>query len=105
MNQGDIVIVKFPFSNLFDYKIRPAIVISNNEFNQTHDNWLCPITTQLQDQCIPLDGAVQEGTLDKESYARTATVITIEQKMIHKRIGSISKEKLSQIISAVKKNF
>ncbi len=105
MNQGDIVLIKFPFSNLSDYKIRPAIVISNNEFNSRFDNWFCPITTKEQGHCIELNGSVAEGKLDNKSYARAGTIFTIEHQMILKRIGSLSKEKTKQIVEAIKKNF
>ncbi len=105
MKQGDIIIVKFPYSNMHDYKTRPAIIVSNDQLNQTQDYWLCPITTQPHYESIPLEGSITEGKLDKKSYAKTNTITTIEQSNIHKRIGAISKEKLSEIIEAIKSNL
>ncbi len=37
MNQGDIVLMEFPYSDLSDAKRRPALVISNQKYN-THHN-------------------------------------------------------------------
>jgi len=32
-NSWDIVYIKFPFTDLTNYKLRPALIISNNRFN------------------------------------------------------------------------
>ena len=45
-NQGDIVLVKFPFTNQLGFKRRPAIVVSNNVINSSADVILAIITTQ-----------------------------------------------------------
>ncbi|MGN6617936.1 MAG: type II toxin-antitoxin system PemK/MazF family toxin [Ilyomonas sp.] len=43
--RGDIVWVKFPFSDASANKLRPALIISNNIVNQTGDYLLMQITT------------------------------------------------------------
>ena len=37
--QRDIVLIKFPFTDLSSYKLRPALIISNSSFNKA-DNVL-----------------------------------------------------------------
>jgi mRNA interferase MazF len=44
--QGDVVLVPFPFTDLSDSKIRPAIVVSNKLVNRSDDVILAQITTQ-----------------------------------------------------------
>jgi len=105
MNQGDILLVRYPFSNLSDYKIRPAIVVSNTAFNEKHDAWICPVTSKHHDQNILFDGSLTEGTLNKQSYAKPSTIITVNEETILKRVGSLRKEKLLQIIETIKKNL
>lgn len=39
--QGDIVVVKFPFTDGAEFKKRPALVISNARVNKTKDYPAC----------------------------------------------------------------
>ena len=32
--QRDIILTKFPFSNLADFKVRPVLVLSKNSYNR-----------------------------------------------------------------------
>jgi len=105
MNQGDIVLVRYPFSDLSDYKIRPAIILSNTRFNLTHDVWIVPITTKHHDQNILLDDSLAYGTLDKQSYAKPATITTTDKETILKTIGALNKQKLVEILTQIKKNL
>ena len=57
-NQGTIVLVPFPFSNLSAYKVRPVLILSSNKYNQTHNDCIvCGITTtlRLDDYSIIID--------------------------------------------------
>ena len=105
MNQGDIILVQYPFSNLIDYKIRPAVIVSSTKFNLTHDIWICPITTKQHDQNILLDDSLSKGTLDKQSYVKPITITTLDRNNILKTIGSLKKEKMLELIEQIKKNF
>lgn len=44
-NQGDIVVVDFPFTDASQTKKRPALVLSNHTVNQTGDYLLVMITS------------------------------------------------------------
>lgn len=55
-DQGDIVLVLYPQSDLSASRVRPAIVVSNIDINQTSDVILAQITTNLRSD----DGASQE---------------------------------------------
>ena len=46
MKQGDIVIMPFPFTDLSDQKIRPAVVISNAKFNRLNNLLVAAISTK-----------------------------------------------------------
>lgn len=105
MEQGTIILVRFPFSNLIDYKIRPALIISNTEFNEKFDAWICPITSKKLGQCISLKNALSEGNLEKESFVKTNAISTIENDLLLKKIGKINKEKINEIIKQLMKNF
>ena len=105
MEQGDIILVRYPFSNAADYKIRPAVVVSNNGFNKRFDNWICPITSKRQEQTVELNKSIVEGKLERESFAKTNSIAVIENDLIIKRIGKITKEKTEEIIEHITKNL
>lgn len=105
MNQGDILLVKYPFSNLSDYKIRPALVVSNTLFNNLFDAWMCPITSKTNKSTIPIENFMEEGILNEKSFVKITSISAIHEDQIIKRVGALKKEKLVQIIDAIKKNF
>lgn len=53
VGKGDIVLVKFPFSDLSQAKLRPAVVLWVNPTGD--DVTLCAITSQNIDQLSPED--------------------------------------------------
>ena len=105
LEQGDIILVRFPFSNLIDYKIRPAIIVSNNSFNKHFNFWACPITSKETGHCIPLKESLIEGTLKQESFANTTAITTIEKELVLKKIGKLSAEKTKKIAEALARNL
>ena len=46
LQKGDIVIVRFPFTDALEYKKRPALVISNDQINLTGDYLMVQITSK-----------------------------------------------------------
>lgn len=105
MEQGDIVLVRFPFSNVIDYKIRPALIVSNNSFNKKFDSWICPITTKKSVQCIEFNDSIIEGKLDRKSFVKTNIVAVIERDLMLKKIGKINHKKTNEIIEKIIKNL
>lgn len=106
---GDIVIIELPFSNLADSKLRPAVVISNNYYNNekgdvilvkitgSHFNteWELPITKK----------DIIGNELKKESYIDIGFVTTLEKSLIVKKVGKLKKQKIDEIKSKLKKLF
>jgi mRNA interferase MazF len=105
LEQGDIILVRFPFSNQTDYKIRPALVVSNNRHNRQSDAWFCPITTKKALHAIPIRQGLAEGMLDRESYARADVIATMDQDAALKKIGRLRQEKIREVIEAIIKNL
>ena len=90
---------------MVDYKIRPALVVSNNRQNKKLDLWACPITSHDSVGCIDIKNSLEEGKLKKESYVKTSVITTIEKDLVLKKIGKISKEKTRQIIEQLMDNL
>ena len=38
MKKGDVVLISFPFTDLTSVKVRPALVISNDSYNEVQDD-------------------------------------------------------------------
>lgn len=105
LQQGDLILVRFPFSNLVQFKVRPALIVSNDEFNKNSDVWACAVTSKNKSHCVPLKGSFEEGRLEKESFAKTSAIATIEKELVLKKIGKIGKEKTKEIIEKIIENL
>ena len=96
--------VRFPFSNLVQFKVRPALIVSNDEFNKNSDVWACAVTSKNKGHCVSLKGSFDEGKLEKESFAKTNAITTMEKDLVLK-IGKIGKEKTKEIIEKIIENI
>ena len=102
MNKGDIVLVPFPFTDLSQSKLRPAIVLWANPTST--DVTLCFITSQnvsilnqgefILDQS---DSEFQETGLKVASKVRVTRIVTIERKLIMRRLGQLGIEQLQRL--------
>ena len=91
-NFGDIVLVHFPFSSNIDTKKRPAVVISNLNFNNTkEDIVLLAITSKVDNLTVgeSLLKNWKEAGLVKPS-AFKSVIFTVEKQFIDKSIGKLT---------------
>ena len=88
--RGDIVSVPFPFTDLTQTKLRPALVVSNKEVNKTGDVILAMITsvekTEVMSMAINSEDVTQP--LPKDSFVRCHKLVTISQSLILKTIST-----------------
>ncbi len=93
MKQRDIILVPFPFSDQTGQKIRPAIVISNNDFNTKSDDLLvCAITSNLKpsDYSIEISQVdIENGILHDKCAIKTESIIKIRKTLVIKKIAAI----------------
>ena len=95
---GQIVVVKFPFSNLATAKNRPALVLAVGDYGNPV---LCQITSSIGNQLdwvVVLEEAdVQDGNLQMKSYARVDKMFTADPSIIVRKIGVLSRGKQLEI--------
>lgn len=100
-NQGDIVIIKFPFSDLSEVKKRPALVISNNKVNCTGDYLLVQITSKVKSDGLSFklspEDFVNNKSLPLESYIRLHKIFLLNSNLILSKATSINNVCLSEI--------
>ena len=89
-NQGDIVLVPFPFTDLTAIKQRPALVISPRRLNDTRpDLVVVAITSQIpaalgEDEVRLPDAELAACGLPKPSIIKLGKIFTIHQGLIRK---------------------
>jgi mRNA interferase MazF len=89
--QGDILIVPFPFSDLSAIKQRPVLVMSKEDLRD--DIIACGITSNLRDSAnsIPLAANnLTRGTLPATSRVKIDKIFTLEKSIVRKRIARIN---------------
>lgn len=83
---GEVVLASIQFTDTFEVKKRPALVLFEELSNVT----VAGITSNLKMRGIPL--FKKEGAI-KNSIVKLNYIFTISEKMIEKVLFSISKEK------------
>ena len=98
---GSIVLVPFPFSDLSQAKLRPALVLAD----AGRDDWiLCQITSNpyADPRAIErTDADLDAGSLRVTSYARPGKLFTASSSLIVSQVGSLSQATLQTIVQAV----
>jgi len=108
VKQGDVVLVRYPYTNLVDYKIRPAVIVSNETFNKAHSSFLaCPITSKptLPEYCLELTPENFHGKLETRSFVRTDSMAAVEKELCLKEIGFVEPAFLKALVEKIAKNF
>jgi mRNA interferase MazF len=98
---GAVVLVRFPFSDLSNSKLRPAVVLANAGRG---DFVLCQITSNpyADPRAIELTEAnFQTGSLEKASYARPGKLFTSSESLIARQIGQLKSEAQEKVTEAV----
>ena len=89
--QGDILLIPIPFTNLQSSKIRPVIVISNNDYNnKTEDMLVSAITSNLADKEYTVsinNDDLEEGVLAKPGVVRADKLYSLNQNIVKKKIA------------------
>lgn len=101
-SKGDIVIVKFPYTNLKKFKLKPALIVSNNKVNKTGDYILMQITSKFKndDLTFQLDNEFYSGnkSLPLKSYLKLHKVFTINEDLIQKKNTELTQSAITTIL-------
>ena len=98
---GSVVLVRFPFSDLSQTKLRPAVVIADSGRGDWH---LCQITSNAygDPQAVQIsDSDFQSGSLRLVSYARPLKLFTAHESLIASRIGLLRDEAFRRIVDVI----
>ena len=99
--QGDIILVPVPFTDLTSRKRRPVIVISNNDYNRTsRDMVVVAMTSQPQSSPYALtitSADLEQGTLNHPGQVRVDKIYTLAQSLAVKTFGRVNTSVLDRI--------
>ena len=87
---GDVVLTKVQFTDTFEIKKRPALVL----FEEFDNVVVAGITSNLEMKGIPL--TKKEGAI-KDSVIKLNYIFTVSKVMIEKILFSLSKEKKKKV--------
>ena len=102
INQRDLVLVPFPFSDQSGRKVRPVIVISNDKFNDSSEDLLVVgVTSNISKGQYTLElGNVdlEDGNLFTKCCIKVENILKLDKDLVIKKIGKINKDKLTKLI-------
>ncbi len=105
VSQRDIVIITFPFSDGTGEKARPVLVLSNEVYNITSNNFIgLAITSALSNKANTIsvfNKELETGILPKQSLIKIDALFSFEQKFIQKRIAVLKKDIFENVRTAL----
>ncbi|MFT4297917.1 MAG: type II toxin-antitoxin system PemK/MazF family toxin [Candidatus Woesearchaeota archaeon] len=94
--QKEIVLLPFPFSDLQSTKARPALIVSNDEFNnKSADCIMVPLTTNIKyDKCsiIINSSDLSYGKIIEKSRIKADKLFCLEKKLIKMKVAKLNDE-------------
>src|SRR3989344_5171222 len=109
MKQRDIILLPFPFSDQSGVKVRPALILSNNNFNNSSDDLIvCAITTMIKPSKYSIvigQDDIEAGVLYEKSSIKVETILKIDKTIVIKKIAAINKRTFSKVNSIINDIF
>jgi mRNA interferase MazF len=111
VRRGDIVIVDFPYSDRTGSKVRPALVVQSDVWNQRIDDTILALITSSSQRRVGvptqyfIDVSTVEGQRTKlrlNSIVQCENLITHDQRLILRVIGGFSDAAMEKIDTCLK---
>src|SRR5579862_5995658 len=111
MNKWDVVLLRYPFSDLTTTKVRPALIISPDSDNSGEDATFIAITTNTV-RAGTYDVAISVGNpqfamtgLNYDSVIRVNKLFTLKQTLVAKRLGVIGASHQAEVSTQLGRFF
>ena len=102
---GDVVMARYPYTDLRAAKPRPAVVLADVGMS----DWIvCEVTSsgQLRGREVRIsNNDLARGRLRRRSYARTDRLFTLNESVLNRTVGRLTNAKLSEILAATRALF
>jgi mRNA interferase MazF len=105
VNQGDLVWVRFPFSDLQRGNVRPALVVSNDAYNAGHEDLvICAVTSNLAPSPtkVPLAATdLVQGRLPVASMVRADKILQVERGLLGPSFAHLTDEAFDRVSDVI----
>lgn len=100
-DQGSIVLIPIPFTDLSSQKRRPVIVVSNDAYNRTMRDLVVVAMTSTADSgrysFMVTSSDLEEGRLNRPGTVRVDKIYTLSQALVVKVFGRVNAATLDRI--------
>lgn len=100
VDQGSLILVDFNYSNQVQYKLRPALVLSNSRNNRISRDVVVMKVTSKEPKRWGLsitNNDLSTGSLAYDSFVQIDAIHSLEKSIIHAVIGTLKPEKMNDI--------
>ncbi len=94
-NSGEIILISFPFTNLTDSKIRPALVINEKKEDIIVIGIFSKIPEVIEDSWFLVEGNepwFSQTRLKKATIIKTEKIAVIHNSIVRKKLGKLPDE-------------
>lgn len=109
MKPGEVVLVKFPFSDLESTKKRPALVLIQSEVtDKIGVVTIAMITSKVEGMKFPADVKIEnwkKSGLLHPSLVRLSKIATVDLSLVDKSLGRLDSVDLKGVQTAFRKHF
>jgi len=107
MNQKELIWIGFPYSDLSERKIRPALIVSNNKYNtKSQDIIVCAVTSNPKNTEYSIDlkeKNLESGKLSIPSKIKADKIMQINKKLAIKPFAKIENKKFKEVTKQIQK--
>ena len=102
IEQRELLLVPFPFSDQSGKKVRPVIVVSNNNFNKhSEDVIVIGVTSNMAKDIYTIElntEDLEEGNLFDICCVKVENILKLDKQLIIKKMGKVKKWRFKEII-------
>ena len=108
MKRGDVVLIKFPFTDLSSSKVRPALVISSDNYNHSNaDAIFVAISSRFDNQQqhdVPIVSANPEFSitgLKSPALIRADKIVRLSKSLATRRLGQAGPDTMAKVDTVI----
>lgn len=114
LQQWEIILLEFPFTDLRKKKLRPVLIVSNNILNKISNSVVAvQITSNLSSGFKEYNVLLSDSDVNRyegtqplyPSLIKPYVIFTTEKQLVRKRIGLLKPHKIKEVKESLKRVF